>query len=187
MSPSVRGLLVAISALLVLSAAGPAAPALASPPARAQALPGGVLDGFGIGRLPPGTGGLVTDFAFEWGGTRFASRVWESGPGPSGGYRVDVNIKVLRSPGLDSPQALRDFLLGYYDVHLSVAEWGLHPFGADGYTAEGEVFWLAAPGVGVSVRTDPRRFDRADLLATACGVRPWPAAAPAPGGCAGHP
>ncbi|RNL85536.1 hypothetical protein EFW17_08660 [Halostreptopolyspora alba] len=129
------------------------------------------MDGFVVGYVPHRAGDLVSDFATEWEGVGFKSRVWEHRTS-EGGYRVDLKLNVLRGERLTSVEALRDFIADYEEKE---PDWDPRPFlngPWHGYRTEGLAFWLVDDGVGVSVRLDPRRFDDRELTLTAHGVRP---------------
>ncbi|MBB4930060.1 hypothetical protein F4561_000880 [Lipingzhangella halophila] len=130
------------------------------------------MDGFSVGYVPNGVGGLVSDYSTEWEGVAFESRVWEHRTS-EGGYRVDLKLNVLRGERLTSVEALRAFITEYEEQDPD--EWDLRPFQNGqwpGYRTEGLAFWLVDSGVGVSVRLDPRRFEDHELTLTARGVRP---------------
>ncbi|MFI5832953.1 hypothetical protein ACIA5A_04660 [Micromonospora sp. NPDC051300] len=111
---------------------------------------GGELDGFHIGELPGGVGEQVSDFATEWEGVRFATRVWERQV--EDGYRVDLRVHVLRGDQLTDLGALRDFLADYHERDPATAELAgfPHPDGP-GLIGDTEAFWLTEPGVAVNV------------------------------------
>ncbi|MFC3999593.1 hypothetical protein ACFOVU_27010 [Nocardiopsis sediminis] len=135
---------------------------------------GGELSGFTIGFVPAGAGGDRADFATEWGGVDFASRVWE-GAAPGGGYRVGLKVNVLRGPGLTDLAALRAFLADYHEIDPGT--WDLDPFEhgtSPGCHGGGRAFWLEEPGLAVSLWLDPRRFGEPDLLTTAHEIRRKP-------------
>jgi hypothetical protein len=131
-----------------------------------------LLDGFEIRWLPDRVGPHVSDFTYEWEGVTHHSRVWERGPDDSGGYHVDLTVKVLRGEEFRDLQALRDYLADY---HERDDDWALVPFdhhGHHGYRSGDQVFWLQAPGVAGSVTIDPARFTDRDLTRTALGIHP---------------
>jgi hypothetical protein len=131
-----------------------------------------ILNGFEISWLPDRLGPHVSDFTYEWEDVTHRSRVWERGPDDSGGYSVDLTVKTLRGSSLDNLEALRDYLADY---HERGDDWPLERFdhhGHPGYHAEGQAFWLQAPGVAVSVTIDTARFTDRDLTKTALGIRP---------------
>lgn len=155
------------------STAGPTAPTAASTTSTRHCddTRGGRLDGFAIDVVPDGVGSNVSDFDYEWEGVTFASRVWETGPADDGAYQVDLNVKVLRGERLRDLPALLDFLAYYHERDLD--SWELTDYAhtdGPGYIGDGEAFWLVEPGVAVSVRLAPERFDAADLRRTADGV-----------------
>ncbi|WP_053203780.1 hypothetical protein [Jiangella muralis] len=138
------------------------------PPPRHRQL----LDGFALGWVPPGIGPLVSDFEYEWDDVGFRSRVWESGPYPDESYRVDLQVTVMRSPSFTDAAALREFLVDY--LERDPAGWATEPFAhpdGSGFTDVGELFWFAAPGVGVRVFGGGEQVDFRDLTRTACAVR----------------
>lgn len=133
---------------------------------------GGELDGFAIGRVPEGVGKLVSDFAYEWGGVSFASRVWEH-ERDDGGVQVDLTVAVLRGERIADQDALTDFVIEYYEH--DPATWELTPFAHEellGALTTGHAFWLVEPGTAVSVQLTADRFGEGELAATALGVQP---------------
>lgn len=131
----------------------------------------GWLDGFGIRWLPRGLGSLVSDFEYEWDDVSFTSRVWETGPDSDGGYRVDLQVTVLRGAVLTSSAAMHQFLAEYHEREPQ--RWARERFrhqDGSGFRTRSEVFWLAQPGVAVWVHADRGRFTDRDLVRTACGV-----------------
>lgn len=175
-----RGIIVigaAVAATAVLSAAGvgtvSAAREGAPVPAQCEDPDSTALDGFTLGYLPAGIGTLVSDFDYDWNDVAFRTRVWERGPDSQLGYRVDLRVKVLRSPRLVDGLALRAFLTEYHEQ--DPASWELAPWsggGHHGFSAPDRVFFLARPGVAVEVDVDRERVDQAALHATAEAVAP---------------
>ena len=164
-----RGLVAVAAALVTLG--GPAHGAQAPGGAGAGPPGAGVLDGYVLGRPPPGLGPHVSDFAYEWGGVGFHSRVWESGPDSSGGYRVDFTVAVLRGERLRDPAALRSFMAGY--LERPAGSWRERAFtGRPGFTGADDAFFLDRPGVAVYARLERPGADRRDLLEFMEGVRP---------------
>jgi len=155
-----------------------AAPASAVEPRSAQYCapdPGAVkpLDGFVITHLPDGLGPLQTDFEFEWEDVTFHSRVWETGPDPEGGYKVDLMLKTVRGEALTDLDALRTFMTEYHDQDPD--EWELTPVKLrefEGYSAGDRVFWFVSPGVAAEASVDGERLSEQDLMRTARGFRP---------------
>lgn len=137
--------------------------------------PRSVLDGYVLGRLPPGLGPRVSDHAYEWGDdppetVGFHSRVWERGPDASGGYHVDLTVAVLRGKRLSDPAALRAFLAEYLEKDASA--WRPHAYaGRPGFTGEGDACFLDRPGVAVYARLERPGADPADLDRFMEGVR----------------
>ena len=133
------------------------------------------LDGFVIEHLPDGIG-TPTDFEYEWEDVSFHSRVWETGPDPEGGYKVDLTVKTLRGEKLTDLEALKAFLTEYEEKDPE--SWDLRPIKVgqyDGLAAEDEVFYFISPGVAAEVSIDLSRFTEQDLLDTATGFHPEPA------------
>jgi len=132
-----------------------------------------MLDGFVIGHVPRGVGGLRTDFSYEWEEVTFHSRVWETGPDSEGHYSVDLTVKTLRGVRLSDLDAVRAFLTEYYEY--DPAQWPLRPVKVgryDGYRAHDQVFWFVSPGVAAAVTIDEDKFPQSELSATAHGFRP---------------
>jgi hypothetical protein len=130
------------------------------------------LDGFRIEHLPAGIG-KPSDFEYEWEDVSFHSRVWETGPDPEGGYKVDLTVKTLRGEKLTDLEALKAFLVEYEEKdpagwELSEVKVGQY----DGLAADDEVFYFVAPGVAAEVSLDRERFGEQDLLDTAAGFHP---------------
>ncbi|GIJ25254.1 hypothetical protein Vqi01_04160 [Micromonospora qiuiae] len=132
---------------------------------------GGVLDGFHIGYVPAEAGEEVSDFASEWEDVHFASRVWERQT--DDGYRADLRVHVLRGERLTDLEALRAFLVDYHERDAET--WTLRDFfhgAVTGLRDESHAFWLAAPGVGVSVLIDPECLDGEALMSVSLAVLP---------------
>ena len=173
MTATVRRCLVVIGAAVAATALCSISPE----PARAgsgQAAATETLDGFTLTHLPEGLGPLVSDFDYEWDDVSFRTRVWERGPDPAGGYRVDLRAAVLRGDRLTDPDALRGFLAEY--LERDPQQWELQRYDRDnyhGYADAGRVFFLVHPGVAVQVATeDGSGVSRQELLATADGIEP---------------
>jgi len=130
------------------------------------------LDGFRLGRLPHRIGSLVTDFASEWEGTEFTTRVWESGPDADGGYRVDLQVVIMRNPAFTDPAAVKAFLTDW--LERDPAGWPTvgfdHPDGP-GFSDADEFVWLAEPGTAVRVAGYGESVGPRELHRTACAVR----------------
>jgi len=141
----------------------PAAAAVGQPP----------LGGATLRYLPRGLGSS-TDFAYQFERVSFTSRVWESGSA-SAGLRVDLDIVVMHGRRLRSPAALHDWFIHYEQRPPAEAHYlpvRLH--GQRGWACRDQVFWLARPGVAVSVLIDRTRWSRRALFRTARGVLvPW--------------
>jgi hypothetical protein len=83
-----------------------------------------------------------------------------------------TSTPLLSAVRATSTAAARDYLADY---HERGDNWPLERFdhhGHPGYRAEGQVFWLQAPRVAVSVTIDTARFSDRDLTKTALGIRP---------------
>jgi hypothetical protein len=158
-----------IRRLLVVVLAVGAVLVPAAPPAAAHGTDP-VLDGFVLRHLPAGLG-TSTDFAYEYDDVTFTARVWESAA--ADGWRVDLDIEVLRGARLVDARALHDWFIAYQDRPPAQARYrAVHVHGRPGWASADEVFWLVRPGVAVAVLLDRGRWPRAELLRTARGVRP---------------
>jgi hypothetical protein len=130
------------------------------------------LDGFRIEHLPHGIG-TPSDFEYEWEDVSFHSRVWETGPDPEGGYKVDLTVKTLRGEKLTDLEALKAFLVEYEEKDPDSWELRAVKVGQyDGLAADDEVFYFVSPGVAAEVSLDRERFTEQDLLDTAAGFHP---------------
>lgn len=134
------------------------------------------LDGVLLTAVPADVGALVSDVRATLADVATTARVWESGPGTGGRYRVDLTVTVLRGPQLTDPGAVHRLLADYLGHHD--ASWAQIPYShldghgfRDGYRA----FWLVHPGMALMVRLDPETATVARLVATADGVRAPPA------------
>lgn len=162
----IRGFAVILTALATLGPAQAAGGAGPAPRPRERQ----VLDGFVLGRLPPGLGSRVTDPAYEWGDVAFRDRVWERGPDVSGGYHVDMTAEVLRGARLSDPSALRAFLADY--LERSAETWSpRRSRDRPGFAGVNDVFVLDRPGVAIYARLERPGADRSDLLRFMDGVR----------------
>jgi len=164
----VRWIAVALAAVLALALT--AASAATSPR-------GGELDGFSIGHLPAQIDDRtsVSDFDYEWGDVSFSTRVWEKTL-EGGGARVVLQVLVMRGSQLADLSAVRAFLTEY---HERSDDWELTEFDNNGLTAlrgESEAFWTPEEGVAVEVRDAFGLVGQEELLATAKGIGPTPAA-----------
>ncbi|MFC4560304.1 hypothetical protein ACFO4E_00385 [Nocardiopsis mangrovi] len=167
------GILAGLLAVLLVGAAHLPVPSGPSGPSagRAGGDGGGELSGFVVGSVPERAGDDRADFATEWGGVAFTSRVWE-GAAPGGGYRVGLKVNVLRGAALTDLAALRAFLAEYHEIDPGT--WELDPFDhgtSPGRHGDGRAFWLEEPGLAVSLWLDPRRFGEPELLTTAQAVQ----------------
>ncbi len=159
--------------LLTLLAASLFVLSLAVPASAVTATVGGsTLDGVLLTAIPADVGALVSDVRATIDDVNTMARVWESGPGADGRYRVDLTVTVLRGSDLTGPEAAHRFLADYLGYHD--ASWARVPYAhldgpgfRDGYRA----FWLVHPGLAVMVRLDPETATAARLVATADGVR----------------
>ncbi len=148
-------LAVGVAAVLV----APAAPASADS-----------LDGVTLHYLPPGLGGS-TDFDYEYDDVQFAARVWESGS-DAAGWRVDLDIDILRGARLASVRALNDWFIAYEERLPTEARYRpVRVRGHRGWMYRDEVFWLVRPGLAVAVTVDRSRWSQRQLVRTAWGVR----------------
>ena len=158
--------------LAALAASGGAAAAIvtAVPAATAQpaaaALSSGraVIDHVAFEHLPRGLG-QSSNFRYRFNRVDFTARVWESRS--SGGWRVDLDIDVMRGARLSSGSALHDWFIGYeqrasHPHYLPVLVHG-HP----GWLCPDQLFWLMRPGLAVSVQIDGSRWATWSVVRTA--------------------
>ena len=137
----------------------------ASPAEAAQTVGGAQLR-----YLPPGLG-ASTDFDYEYDDVRFLARVWESGS-DSAGWRVDLDVEVMRGRRLVSPRALHDWFIAYEERPADEVHYRpVRIRGHRGWVTRDEVFWLVRRGLAVAVTIDRTRWSRRALLRTARGVR----------------
>lgn len=157
-----------VAAMSVLFALGPAHDPPPEPRGRA------VLDGYVLGRPPPGIGSRVSDHAYEWGDdpdqtVAFHSRVWERGPDASGGYHVDFTVEVLRGNRLSDPEELKAFLSEY--LERDAGTWRAREFaGRPGFTGADDACFLDRAGVAVYARLERPGSSRGDLMRFMEGV-----------------
>jgi hypothetical protein len=119
--------------------------------------------------LPRGLG-TSTDFEYHFARVSFDSRVWESGSAVAG-WRVDLDIVVMHGAHMHTPQQLHDWFIRYEQRPPAEAQY--RPVRVQhhcGWAARDQVFWLAHPGVAVSVRIDRSRWSRWELFHTARSV-----------------
>jgi hypothetical protein len=156
-----------IRLLLAVVAVCAAGLALAASPAQAT---GQVVDGVELHYLPPGLGGS-TDFAYEFEHVTFAARVWESGS-DAAGWRVDLDEQVMRGARLTSARRLHDWFIAYEERRPAEAHYSaVLVRGKRGWVCRDQVFWLARPGMAVSVLLDRHRWSRHDVLRIARSAR----------------
>jgi hypothetical protein len=130
----------------------------------------GTLDRVEIRYLPPGLG-KASNFAFGFERVHFASRVWES-RSKAAGWRVDLDLTVMRGHRLSSGHALHDWFIRYEDRPPNEVRYvPVRIHGHPGWLCRDEVFWLARPGLAVSVLVDRARWTRHDVLRIARGMR----------------
>ena len=156
----VVGLGAVVAAPAVSSAASSSASSAASP----------LLDGVQLRYLPPGLG-TSTDFEYEYDDVAFVARVWESGS-DAAGWRVDLDVEVLRGDRLSRAQELHDWFIAYEARPAS--EVGYRPVrigGRPGWVTRDEVFWLVRPGLAMAVSVDAARYSQPQLLRTARQAR----------------
>ncbi|OLT30081.1 hypothetical protein BJF83_08870 [Nocardiopsis sp. CNR-923] len=157
----------AAALLAVLALVLAAAPAAGAPG-------GGDVDGFTVGYLPAQVDERTTadEFDYAWGDVSFATRVWER-PLEGGGFRVVLQVLVMRGERLTDLDAVRAFLAEYHE--RAPHAWELTPFdnrGTPGLFGEIEAFWSPEAGVAVEVRDTFGLLGEEELLATARGVGP---------------
>jgi hypothetical protein len=132
------------------------------------------VDGFVIDHLPAGLG-TPSDFEYEWEDVVFHSRVWETTVGDA--TTVDLAVKTIRGDKLIDLESLRTFLTEYHEKDPDTWELTAKNIGGyGGYAADDQVFYFISPGVAAEVSIDRSRFSENDLLSTAAGFYPEPAA-----------
>lgn len=180
----VRGTVRAWAAVLAIVAAAVVATAAAAPgtTAGAGAAPGadtpepegGTVDGFAIGHVPAalaeGAEVEASEVSYTWGGVDFTARTWERALA-GGGFRVELQVLVMRAETLAGPEELRAFLAEYHE--RDAQEWELEEFdhrGAPGFMGAAEAFWLEDRGVAVEVRDSAELLGREEVRRTALGI-----------------
>ena len=140
-----------------------AAPAVAGEPA--------TISGVTLGYLPSGLGD-ASDFTYEYDDVGIVSRVWESGSDATG-WRVDLDVAVMRGARLSDAAALRDWFAAYEDRPVDEARYvPTEVRGQPGWLARDQVFWLVRPGLAASVRLDAARWPTVEALRVAAAARP---------------
>jgi hypothetical protein len=166
--------LLAILAVLVV-----ASPAAACPPS-----PAAVIDHVAFGYLPPGLG-TSSDFAYHFERVDFVARVWESRI-PEG-WRVDLDLVVMRGARLSTPRALHAWFIRYDERDPEPVYRAVRVRGHQGWLADDQVFWLIRPGLAVSATVDGTRWTRHEVRHIAQKAAPisqavgrWRASGPTP-------
>lgn len=137
---------------------------------------GGTVDGFTIGHVPAalarGAEVEASESSYEWGGAGFTARMWERAL-PSGGFRVELQVLVVRGEALSDLHEVRAFLSEYHGHPWAAGDLEEFDHGAaTGYMGRLEAFWLHEPGVAVEVRDSAGVLGPEELLQTALGVKP---------------
>lgn len=149
---------------------GAAAVLVAPAEASAAAGPINVLDGVHLRYLPPGLGSS-TDFDYEYDDVAFVARVWESGS-DAAGWRVDLDVEVMRGGRLGTPRALHDWFIAYEERPPREVQYRpIRIHGRRGWVSRDEVFWLVRPGVAIAMAVDRSHYTERQLLRTARGAR----------------
>ena len=151
-----------LAVLAVLFGLAPAAVACPRAPVK-------VIDHVAFRYLPAGLG-RPSDFRYDYDRVDFVARVWESRI-PQG-WRVDLDLVVMRGARLCSPRALHNWFVRYdvRDPEPVYRRVRLH--GHQGWLAKDEVFWLIRPGLAVSATVDGRRWTRHEVRRIAQRARP---------------
>lgn len=167
MANLLRGLGAALVALLLLGVPLAAASTTAPTPQ---------LGGATLHYLPPGLG-KASNFDYQFERVSFAARVWES-RSDGEGWRVDLHIIVMHGLRLRTPQAFHDWFIRYQQRPPEEARYRLTMVRHHrAWAARDQVFWLAHPGVAVSVQIDRSRWSRWQLFHTARSIDvPFPTA-----------
>jgi len=130
--------------------------------------PATVIDSIRFDHLPGGLGDS-TDFSYDYDDVDFAARVWESPT--ADGWRVDLDIDVMRGARLTSAHALHDWFIGYEERDPAPAYRAVRVHGHRGWLSDDQLFWLIRPGLAVSVQLDGSRWRRAEVVRTAASAR----------------
>jgi hypothetical protein len=146
-----KRILLAVLGILALIGLGP--PAAAACP-RASAA---VIDDVAFRYLPPGLG-KPSNFVYDFERVDFVARVWESRI-PQG-WRVDLDLVVMRGARLSSPRALHRWFIAYDVRDPAPVYRPVRVRGHPGWLAKDEVFWLIRPGLAVSATVDGARWTR---------------------------
>lgn len=158
MSNFLRGLGAALVALLLLGV--PQAAGASTPPSFAGAI---------LHYLPAGLG-TSSDFEYQFARVKFAARVWESGS-DADGWRVDLHIIVMHGARLRTPQAFHDWFIRYEQRPPEEAQYRPARIRHHrAWASRDQVFWLAHPGIAVSVQIDRSRWPRWQLFHTARSI-----------------
>lgn len=171
MSGSMRGgigrvlVSIALAGAAVLSAVtlpAVAANARDAPPGGGS--PAAVVGGIAFDYLPKALG-APSDFRYEYAGAKFVSRVWESQT--HDGWRVDLDIVVMRGAHLRTKAIFRRWFVAYEDrtPAPTYIPFGVH--GHYGWLAKDQLFWWLRPGLAVSVELDHGRWPGYDVVRTA--------------------
>lgn len=157
------GTAVASTAVANTTVAGSPAGSTTVLPVAAAPAAASVLDGIAFGYLPTRLG-RASDFEYGLDGVDFVSRVWESGSDEAG-WRVDLDIEVLRGDRLSSARALHDWFIRYQDRPAAEAQYTLvRVNGHPGWLCRDQLFWLLRPGLAASVQLDRNRWARAEVV-----------------------
>ena len=169
MANLLRGVGAALVALLLLDV--PHAAATTESPSSA-------LGGATLHYLPPGLG-TASDFDYRFERVSFAARVWES-DSVAGGWRVDLHIIVMHGARLRTPKAFHDWFIRYQQRPPEQARYRVTMVRHHrAWAARDQVFWLAHPGVAVSVQIDRSRWSSWQMFHTARSIEvPFPTARP---------
>ncbi|MBD2759341.1 hypothetical protein IEE94_07425 [Yimella sp. cx-573] len=120
------------------------------------------IDGITFAKLPQGLGAVSTFESTTDDDTAVVSQVWESED--EEGWTVDLSISVYRSPGLTSPRAFHDWLVPWQERPVDEAQYRRTIVRRTTvWIGHDQAFWLADPGIGVSVRLDTKRRSIGDL------------------------
>jgi hypothetical protein len=161
---STLGVVLVVAMPVALSVLAPAGAASAGPPAGRRVAPAAatVIDGMSVRHLPDGLGS-ASDFVYDYDDVDFVARVWESQPS-SGGWRVDLDIDVMRGARLRSGRALHDWFIAYEERDPTPSYRPVRVHGHPGWLCPDQIFWLVRPGVAVSVQLDTTRWSRHELM-----------------------
>jgi hypothetical protein len=135
----------------------------AAAPVAGATTPATTIDSIAFAHLPDGLGSS-TDFAYSYQRVDFVARVWESQT--ADGWRVDLDIDVMRGARLMSGRALHDWFIRYEQRDPAPSYHRVSVHGRPGWLCRDQLFWLLRRGLAVSVQLDGSRWPRREVVRT---------------------